>query len=162
MGDDNMMWIANEGVRISKILARIKGLSLSGAPAALRKQLLESEKGWVGDRSGSEAIEEGTTESAGAPRSLTTPFQFTISVSDGAKEVKSSNGASGESVSTNGGAAESMAAPEESHPDELVSAWQQYEASAAPMRMPPALQSPVPGAQQTFAQSAAEWLTATR
>jgi endonuclease G, mitochondrial len=46
MGEDQIDWIANEGVRISQILRHVQGLSLSGDQAMLRKQLLDSEKGW--------------------------------------------------------------------------------------------------------------------
>ena len=48
MGENQIDWIANEGVRISKILKYLKGLSLSGSQATLRKQVLETEKGWQG------------------------------------------------------------------------------------------------------------------
>jgi len=46
MGENQIDWIANEGVRISQILRLLQGLSLSGGQATLRKQLLDSEKGW--------------------------------------------------------------------------------------------------------------------
>jgi endonuclease G, mitochondrial len=49
MGETAIHWIANEGVRISRILKHLEGLSLSGAHATLRKQLLDAEKGWRGD-----------------------------------------------------------------------------------------------------------------
>jgi endonuclease G, mitochondrial len=46
MDESQIQWIANEGVRISQILGHLKGLSLPEAQAGLRKQLLDSEKGW--------------------------------------------------------------------------------------------------------------------
>jgi S1-C subfamily serine protease len=46
MSETLIDWIANEGVRISQILRHVQGLSLSGEQVALRKQLLDSEKGW--------------------------------------------------------------------------------------------------------------------
>jgi hypothetical protein len=49
MGETAIDWIANEGVRISRILKHVQGLSLSGAQATIRKQLLDAEKGWRGD-----------------------------------------------------------------------------------------------------------------
>jgi hypothetical protein len=46
MSETLIDWIANEGVRISQILRYVQGLSLSGEQVTLRKQLLDSEKGW--------------------------------------------------------------------------------------------------------------------
>jgi hypothetical protein len=46
MGEDQIDWVSNEGVRVSQILRHVQGLSLSGDQAMLRKQLLDSEKGW--------------------------------------------------------------------------------------------------------------------
>jgi hypothetical protein len=56
MGENQIDWIANEGVRISQILMHLQGLSLSAGQGTLRKQLLDSEKGW----------QAGTTASAPA------------------------------------------------------------------------------------------------
>jgi hypothetical protein len=49
MGEMAIAWVANEGVRISRILKHLQSLSLSGLPATLRKQLLDAGKGWRGD-----------------------------------------------------------------------------------------------------------------
>jgi hypothetical protein len=49
MGEHAIHWIANEGVRISRILKHVQALSLSGTQATLRKQVLDAEKGWRGD-----------------------------------------------------------------------------------------------------------------
>jgi endonuclease G len=49
MGENAIDWIANEGVRISRILKHLAGLSLSGTQATLRKQVLDAERGWRGD-----------------------------------------------------------------------------------------------------------------
>ncbi|MBM6584214.1 trypsin-like peptidase domain-containing protein [Microvirga sp. BT689] len=46
MSETLIDWIANEGVRISQILRHVQGLNLSGEQVTLRKQLLDSEKGW--------------------------------------------------------------------------------------------------------------------
>ena len=40
MGEDAVDWIANEGVRISRIVARLKAAALTGEAAALREQAL--------------------------------------------------------------------------------------------------------------------------
>lgn len=58
MGDQQIQWIANEGVRISRILKHIEGLSLAGAQAALRRQLLESPAGWQGGTGGGREVVE--------------------------------------------------------------------------------------------------------
>jgi endonuclease G len=154
MGEDNVNWIANEGVRISKILARIKSLPLSGSQAALRKQLIESEKGWVGDRSGAEGFAEDTAESTGATRTITGPFQLTISVGESPKSTVES--AASESVDAN-----STSSPAESAPagsvDELVNAWQQYGMGAQVSQ--PRVGSTLAEAANT-PSSAVEWLTA--
>jgi endonuclease G len=49
MGETAVDWIANEGVRISRILKHLQALSLSGTAANLRKQLLDAGPGWRGD-----------------------------------------------------------------------------------------------------------------
>jgi V8-like Glu-specific endopeptidase len=46
MGENQIDWIANEGVRISQILKHLQGVSLPESQTALRKQVLDSEKGW--------------------------------------------------------------------------------------------------------------------
>jgi endonuclease G len=43
ISESQIAWVANEGVRISRILKHLEGLSLSAGQAALRKELLESE-----------------------------------------------------------------------------------------------------------------------
>ena len=76
-------WIANEGIRISKILRHIQGLSLSGPQATLRRQLLESEKGWTGGREFTEQIAVEGTEAGRSPNSWTLPLQLTIDIGGG-------------------------------------------------------------------------------
>ena len=49
MGETAVDWIANEGVRISRILKHLEGLTLSGTQANFRKQLLDAAPGWRGD-----------------------------------------------------------------------------------------------------------------
>jgi endonuclease G len=64
MGETAVDWVANEGVRISKILKYLQGVSLSGAPAALRQQLLDAGKGWRGDVSVRETADSTADEAA--------------------------------------------------------------------------------------------------
>lgn len=66
MGEQQIQWVANEGVRISRILKHIEGLSLAGTQATLRKQLLDSPAGWQGGAGGRE-IDEATVPSWTAP-----------------------------------------------------------------------------------------------
>ena len=71
MGETAVDWIANEGVRVSRILKHLQGLSLAGAQATLRKQLLDAGKGWRGDLSLKEiagsTADESVFESAYGP-----------------------------------------------------------------------------------------------
>jgi endonuclease G len=81
MGENQIDWIANEGVRISRILKHLEGLSLSASQVALRKQVLESEKGWQGGTApgGRElAPDELATESTG--NLWTLPLELTVDV----------------------------------------------------------------------------------
>jgi V8-like Glu-specific endopeptidase len=81
MSEKEIAWIANEGVRISRILKHLEGLSLSGSQAALRKQVLESEKGWQGGAAaGGRELgpAELVTESAG--NLWTLPLELTVDV----------------------------------------------------------------------------------
>jgi S1-C subfamily serine protease len=48
MGETAVDWIANEGVRISRILRHLQELSMSGTQANLRKQVLDAGPGWRG------------------------------------------------------------------------------------------------------------------
>jgi len=84
MGDHVVAWIANEGVRISRILKHIAGLSLSGTAATLRKHLLESEAGWRSPAgTGAREIIDGVTgiESVSSGSVWTLPLQLSIDVS---------------------------------------------------------------------------------
>ena len=84
MGDHQIDWIANEGVRISRILKYLEGLSLAAGQAALRKELLESAKGWQpGAGGGREAFGLNGAESIRADMPLSLPLQFTIDVRPG-------------------------------------------------------------------------------
>jgi endonuclease G len=78
ISESQIAWVANEGVRISRILKHLEGLSLSSGQAALRKELLESEKGWQAGAArgkelvganGREAAFNGTNGGAGAGES---------------------------------------------------------------------------------------------
>jgi endonuclease G len=80
MDESQIQWIANEGVRISQILGHLKGLSLPEAQAGLRKQLLDSEKGWQPGTAAAKELAATGVESASAGNLLTLPLQLTIDV----------------------------------------------------------------------------------
>lgn len=158
MGADKIHWIANEGIRISKILRHIQGLSLSGPQATLRQQLLQSEKGWTGGRESTEQIAVEGVEAGRGPNSWTLPLQLTIDVSGGTAGL-SIGGRSTEAGSvppaaaTNGSGGEHAASA-----DEMVSAWRAYESATytpeAAESPPAAIPAPPPRVE-----TAAEWLT---
>jgi V8-like Glu-specific endopeptidase len=84
MGDHQIDWVANEGVRISRILKHVEGLSLAGGQATLRTELLESAKGWqAGATGGKEAFGFDGLESTRAEIPWTLPLQLTIDVRPG-------------------------------------------------------------------------------
>jgi endonuclease G, mitochondrial len=89
MGEDAIDWIANEGVRISRILKHLQGLTLSGPQATLRKQLLDAERGWVGDLSIKELVGALSDESqiGGSATAWTLPLQLTIDIGQAASGV---------------------------------------------------------------------------
>ena len=64
MGEHAINWAANEGVRISRILEHLQGLTLSGAQAALRKQVLDGEHGWRGGDASARELAEVPGEAA--------------------------------------------------------------------------------------------------
>jgi endonuclease G, mitochondrial len=80
MGENQIDWIANEGVRISQILRHLQGLSLSGDQATLRKQLLDSEKGWQAGTAASKELAMTGLEAEPAGNLWTLPLQLTIDV----------------------------------------------------------------------------------
>lgn len=101
MGDHVVAWVANEGVRISRILKHVAGLSVSGTAATLRKQMLESEAGWRSTSGGArEIVESFAGESTGSGSVWTLPLQLSIDVSrtGGAVRVSAINGESHESA----------------------------------------------------------------
>lgn len=87
MGETAVDWIANEGVRISRILKHLQNLSLSGVQAALRKQLLDAGKGWRGDLAAKEiagvtageSFFEGGYGSTSGDAGQQTPFEWLMS-----------------------------------------------------------------------------------
>jgi V8-like Glu-specific endopeptidase len=156
MGQDKIHWIANEGVRISKILRHIQGLSMSGPQAALRNQLLQSEKGWTGGR---ESTEQTAVEGVegGRPNSWTLPLQLTIDVSGGMAGLsiggKPTEASPAAAAVTNGGGGEHAGSA-----DEMLGAWRAYEsASYTPEAEAPPAAAPAPPPPRV--QTAAEWLT---
>jgi endonuclease G len=81
MGENQIAWLANEGVRISRILKHLEGLSLSGSQAALRKQVLESEKGWqAGTAAGGRELAPGELATESTSNLWTLPLELTVDV----------------------------------------------------------------------------------
>lgn len=78
MGESQIDWIANEGVRISQILKHLQGLSLPEGQATLRKQLLDSEKGWRPGTAAPAEMAANGAEAAPAGNIWTLPLQLTI------------------------------------------------------------------------------------
>jgi V8-like Glu-specific endopeptidase len=102
MGDNAIAWIANEGVRISRILKHVAGLSLAGTAASLRKQMLESDAGWRTPAGGARELIDGVTgiESTGSGSVWTLPLQLSIDVSrpGGGVRITSPGGGSTEAT----------------------------------------------------------------
>jgi hypothetical protein len=162
MGDDKIKWIANEGVRISKILGYVQGLSLSGGQATLRKQMVESEKGWVGSKTSRESsdIEWSATESAGG--GFTVPLRLTIGVGGSSAELhvgdaSTSSEAGSSSAPTPADGGEQTSAPAQ---DEMVSAWKAYESTSRSTSDTSAVTSTTPMSSPTATreQTPLEWL----
>lgn len=164
MPDNLIQWIANEGIRIGRILKHVQGLTLSGSQAALRKQLLDSDRGWrPGSASAGEQWAIGAEESGRGETTWRLPLQLTIEVGQTPSGIQVSAGggpraeANAQHEPTDGG--ESAAPPQA----ELVSAWQAYEsAGRAPGQAPPESTPPaqVPPGPPASGQSPLEWLTA--
>lgn len=94
MGSAAIHWIANEGVRVSRILEHVQALSLSGAQATLRQQLLEGQKGWQpGTSLPAEHLSVDGVEAAPGDTSFTLPLQLTIELGGAASRLTLSNGA---------------------------------------------------------------------
>jgi endonuclease G len=83
MGENQIDWIANEGVRISTILKHFQGLNLSESQATLRKQLLDCEAGWQAGTTTSRELAMNGLETEAAGNHLTLPLQLTIDMSQG-------------------------------------------------------------------------------
>jgi endonuclease G, mitochondrial len=84
MDEKEIHWIANEGVRISQILAHLQGLSLPQGQAGLRKQLFDSEKGWQPGTAAAKELAATGVESESAGNLLTLPLQLTIDLGQAA------------------------------------------------------------------------------
>jgi endonuclease G, mitochondrial len=161
MGENQIDWIANEGVRISQILKYLEGLSLSSSQAPLRKQVLESEKGWqAGSGAGGRELgpDELATEATG--NLWTLPLELKIDVGRappglGIRAEASPASVGGQPAAVGVGQAERQPAgngkPANGQPtseSELAKAFAALE-SAPVQRSAPA----------TPAESALEWLT---
>ncbi len=84
ISETQIAWVANEGVRISRILKHVEGLSLSANQAALRKELLESEKGWqAGSATGKEATNGAVPPAADEPELAGVAIDFESAVPAG-------------------------------------------------------------------------------
>lgn len=159
MGEQRIHWIANEGVRVSRILSHLQGLSLSGGQAALRQQLLAAQAGFRGDLTARELVlpgmDGGETESTleqQGERRWTLPLEISIGVGQGASAVQLSGGTprpaeagAATPTSPGDGAAEQFAPPAQ---DEL-SAWRAIESVGVT----------VPPESPQRAETALEWLT---
>jgi hypothetical protein len=155
MGEHAIHWIANEGVRISRILKHVQGLSLAGAKATLRKQMLDSEKGWRGDVSTSEIAAAALIESSPVGTSGTSwrlPLQFTIEIGQAGGGMQLMSAATPPEATAGPGPVEG-AEPSEyaSAPaDDELAVWRHFEGAGGP-----AAAAEVPAREE----SAAEWLT---
>lgn len=154
MGEDQVHWIANEGVRVSRILKHVQGLSLSGGQATLRKQLLDAEKGWRGDVSARELVAvggEGMEQQSDTAWTL--PLQLTIDIGQAASGMQLTAAATPRidgappipSIGGNGSGEHTLAPGQ----DEL-SAWRAFESAGRPT---------APVEVPTREESALEWLT---
>jgi endonuclease G len=154
MGEQKIDWIANEGIRISRLLKHLKGLTLSGSQATLLKQLLNSEKGFVVGKSSAELIGSDELQTERGGNSWTLPLQLTIGVGEngpglltGAATPRVELGAPMQTPRGNGNGEQApMPAP-----DEFVSARRLYESASS------AMQPSKPAA--TSVETALEWLT---
>jgi V8-like Glu-specific endopeptidase len=81
MGKAAIHWVANEGVRISRILKHVQALSLSGAQATLRQQLVQGQKGWQpGSAPAREQLVVDGAASEATDSTWKLPLQLTIGV----------------------------------------------------------------------------------
>ncbi len=155
MGEHAIHWIANEGVRISRILKHVQGLSLAGAKATLRKQMLDSEKGWRGDVSTSEIAAAALIESSPVGTSGTSwrlPLQFTIEIGQAGGGMQLMSAATPPEATAGPGPVEG-AEPSEyaaAPADDELAVWRHFEGAGGP-----AAAAEVPAREE----SAAEWLT---
>src|SRR5262245_7462058 len=90
MGEHAIHWVANEGVRISRILKHLQGLTLSGAQAMLRKQLLDAQQGWRGGAASAKELfgVPGEESEIGAGGTVTLPLQLTIELGQSASGMQ--------------------------------------------------------------------------
>lgn len=152
MGEHAIHWIANEGVRISRILKHVQGLTLSGAQATLRKQLLDAEKGWRGDVSAKELTgvlaDEAQIGAGGTAWKL--PLQLTIEVGQSGSGVQLSavpmQAAAPVTRAEAAGNGQHAAAPAEGE----LAAWPAFDSAPGPA---------APAAPPAREESALEWLT---
>jgi endonuclease G, mitochondrial len=90
MGEHRLAWIANEGVRISRVLRAIREQELTGAAADLRDQLFEATSvassaglpaaGGEAPSAGSGFAQSAAVDSAGEVAQFTLPLRITVGV----------------------------------------------------------------------------------
>jgi V8-like Glu-specific endopeptidase len=152
MGEDAIHWISNEGIRISKILANVQGLSLTGGQATLRKQMIDGPKGWTAPTR-EVAIADSLRDEAGrAARYLTVPLRLTIDMGEAASGATLPQVEAG-SAAPAGNDGSEQAGPAQ---DQLVEAWRAYQGAGRPTESAPVAPPQPPSAP---ADSALEWLT---
>jgi S1-C subfamily serine protease len=79
MPETSVDWIANEGVRVSKILTHLRGLPLSAAQANLGKAVLDAGKGWRGDLAAREMTDVTAGESFVESGYVESPLEWLMS-----------------------------------------------------------------------------------
>jgi hypothetical protein len=141
MGEHHIHWIANEGVRISRILKHLEGLTLLEPQAMLRKEAFDAEKGWqAGFASGKEELGVEGFEAERDDSSWSIPLQLTIDVLQPRSGIQISAAASARRGNTPQPTSGESTTSAMEH--QLVSTW-------------PAVKSRAPGLAP---ESAAEWL----
>jgi len=109
MGEERVDWVANEGVRISRVLRRLRGEQLTGPAAELRSQVFEAAAAPVTQlQSAGRSVQ---AEHAGGAASWTVPL--TVSVTLGGVE----GGLRARAATTAAAAAQAPAAPVEDDPE---------------------------------------------
>jgi V8-like Glu-specific endopeptidase len=78
MGEQRIAWVANEGVRVSRLVRHIRNQPLPAAAEALRQTLLAGPR-LQGEQNGPQQLEVAGPPSAGATATWTIPLQLSVS-----------------------------------------------------------------------------------